>query len=244
MSNINKERLSEHEMRKIAQGVFDKSTLIALNELIRKDVLDELKSIVSTGKEANVYHGIKGSLEVAVKIYSIEASDFRKMDLYIKGDHRFTEARNRRQLVYNWARKEYNNLKRVAGEIKAPKPLAVEKNILVMEFIGRDGIPAPRLKDLPPEKPKPFLEDVLNSVKKMYSLGIVHGDLSEYNILNWDDQPYIIDYSMGVLLDHPMADELLRRDLRNVLNFFRKVGVVCQYCGTEGEAYRWVTEDA
>ncbi|MBN2251286.1 MAG: serine protein kinase RIO [Candidatus Altiarchaeota archaeon] len=215
---------SEYELRKISQGVFDKSSLTSLCRLASKGHLDELKGIISTGKEANVYYGIKGVREVAVKMYSIETSDFRAMDKYIRGDRRFTAWKNKRQLIYNWARKEYCNLKRVYGRIKCPEPIAFEKNIVVMGFIGCGGVPAPRMKDSPPEDPQKFLAGILKYMKTMYSEGFVHGDLSEYNVLNRDEEPCLIDFSMGVLHDHPLSDELLQRDVKNVLNYFRKLG--------------------
>ena len=90
MSNITDEHQTEYEMRKISGGVFDKSTLTSINELIRRGYLDELTGIISTGKEANVYHAILGEKELAVKLYLIDTSDFRRMDRYIKGDRRFS----------------------------------------------------------------------------------------------------------------------------------------------------------
>lgn len=215
---------TEYELRKISEGVFDKSTLMSLYKLVRKGHLDEMKGIISTGKESNVYHGLLGKKEIAIKIYSVETSDFKTMDLYVRGDHRFHGWRNRRQLIYTWAQKEFQNLSNIYRKIKCPVPIAVEKNILVMTFIGKNRIPAPKMKDLPPEDPERYLEKILKYIREMYSLGLIHGDLSEYNVLNWK-QPYLIDFSMGVLLDHPLAEELLQRDIRNILNYFRKFGV-------------------
>lgn len=215
---------SEYELRKISEGVFDKSTLMALYKLFRMGHMDELKGIISTGKESNVYHGLSGGNDVAVKIYSIETSDFKTMDKYIRGDHRFPGWRNRRQMIYIWAHKEFQNLARVYGKIKCPKPIAVEKNILVMSFMGENGVSAPRMKDLPPDNPEKYLKKILGYIREIYKLGLVHCDLSEYNILNWR-QPYLIDFSMGVLLDHPLAEEFLHRDVRNILTYFRKLGI-------------------
>lgn len=228
---------SEYELRKISQGVFDKSTLNALYSLSNKGVLDELIGIVSTGKEANVYWGKNGNKEIAVKIYCIGASDFRTMDKYIKGDRRFAKWKNKRQLVYMWAQKEYSNLLRLQDKISCPKPITVEKNILLMSFIGKGGVPAPKLKDLPPLEPKPFLEKTLEYIKTMYREGVIHGDLSEYNILNHDEKPVFIDLSAGVLLDHPGANEFLERDVKNIISYFRKLGVKDK---TEREALEWI----
>jgi RIO kinase 1 len=244
MSNETDKHQSEYEMRKISEGVFDKSTLISVNELIRRGFFDELSGIVSTGKEANVYHALRGEKEVAVKIYLIDTSDFRRMDRYIKGDRRFSGWRNKRQLVYNWAQKEFCNLSRVYGKIKCPEPICIEKNVLVMGFLGEGAVAAPKLKDMIPEDTEGFLEKVMLQVKEMYSCGIVHGDLSEYNILNWNEEPYIIDFSMGVMPEHPLAEELLERDVRNTLNFFRKLGIANYKGKIEHEIIEWVKEPA
>jgi len=215
---------TEFELRKISEGVFDKSTLMTLYRLSRKGCIDEIKSIVSTGKESNVYHGFLKGREIAIKIYRVETSDFKKMEQYISGDRRFSGWKNRRQLIYNWAKKEFKNLGRIYKKVKCPEPICVENNVLVMSFIGENGIPAPKLKDLPAENPEKFFKKITHYIRTMYHKGLVHGDLSEYNILNWDE-PVLIDFSMGVLLDHPLADELLKRDVTNVSNYFRKFGV-------------------
>lgn len=215
---------TEFELRKISEGVFDKSVLMTLYKLSRRGCLDEIKSIISTGKESNVYHGLLREKEIAIKIYSIETSDFKTMERYIRGDRRFSSWKNRRQLIFNWAKKEFDNLSRVYKTVRCPEPICVEKNVLVMGFVGEDGIPAPKLKDLPPENPEKFFNEIIHYIRSMYHKGLIHSDLSEYNILNWDE-PVLIDFSMGVLLDHPLADELLRRDITNVLNYFKKFGI-------------------
>ena len=224
MSSYEREKKqSEYELRKISQGVFDKSTLNSICDLINKGAIDELVGIVSTGKESNVYWGWREGKEIAVKIYCVDASDFRTMEKYIKGDRRFSKWKNKRQLINMWAQKEYSNLLRIQEKVVCPKPFAIEKNVLVMSFLGVKGVPAPKLKELPPLEPKPFFEKTLEGIKAMYKAGVIHGDLSEYNILNYNEEPAFIDLSAGVLLDHPGAGEFLERDVRNVLAYFRKL---------------------
>ena len=219
------------EERKITEGVFDRVTLKSLFKLFNKYNL-EITSIISRGKEACVYYGTidekdekTGKVterEVAVKIFSVDAADFRTMEKYIRGDPRFNVRKERRSLVYNWTQKEFKNLKKIyESSVKCPEPIAFHNNILIMEFIGNDGIPAPRLKDLPPGDPGEFFNKILNYIKRMYKAGIVHGDLSEYNILN-NSEPVIIDVAQAVLVSHPMAGELLERDIKNIIKYFKK----------------------
>ena len=97
-----------------------------------------------------------------------------------------------------------------------------------MEFLGRDGWPAPRLKDaaLSESKARELYRSVLVSVRKMYhQCKLVHGDLSEYNMLYHQGDAFIIDVSQSVEHDHPHALEFLRKDLHNITEFFRKLGV-------------------
>ena len=125
--------------RKISERIFDKSTLLTLEKLMHQGKISRIEGLVSTGKEANVFHGFLGKKEVAIKIYAVETSDFKNMDRYIRGDVRFPPWKNRRHLVYIWAKKEFHNLSKVHKLINCPKPIAFEKNVLVMGFLGEKG---------------------------------------------------------------------------------------------------------
>jgi len=208
----------------VSEGVFDDRTLYVLEQLLRKEKLQKLVGIISRGKEANVYYGKSGQGDVAVKIYSVDASDFRKMGDYIRGDPRFSIGHNRRDMIYTWARKEYANLKRVYDSIRCPKPIAFKDNVLVMEFIGDGGASAPKLRETVLDDPENYFKRVIGYIRELYGLGLVHGDLSEYNILDWGE-PVLIDFSTGVLRQHPRSGELLERDVKNVVRFFEKCGV-------------------
>jgi RIO kinase 1 len=147
---------------------------------------------------------------------------------YIEGDNRFKTVKNRkRDIVEVWAKKEFKNLEEAdkAG-VRVPKPIISRKNILIMEFIGENGVSAPTAKDVPPKNPKLWLSKVLNSIKALYQKeGLIHGDLSEYNILNFNEEPVFIDMGQGVLIDHPAAKELLMKDITNILKWFKRLKV-------------------
>ncbi|MBD3261466.1 MAG: serine protein kinase RIO [Candidatus Altiarchaeales archaeon] len=209
---------------KISQGVFDPQTLNSLYRLYRKGVFTDLVGLAAQGKEANLYWGRQGSREVAVKIYCVEATDFRNMRRYVDGDPRFPKVRDRRQLTYLWCRKEYSNLMRVSDYVRCPKPIDYRQNVLVMDFIGGEGVCALKLRDSELPDPGGDYQKIISYIKKMYELGLVHGDLSEYNIL-YQGEPVLIDFSQGVLREHPEAGRLLERDVINIAKFFRKKGV-------------------
>jgi len=227
---ISRKRIKGDEDKKVASEIFDKSTLQTLYKLANQGYLDVLNGAISTGKEANVLKGIKddGNI-VAVKIYRIATSDFKKMHYYIAGDPRFNvRSNNKRQLIQAWVNKEYRNLTRLreAG-VNVPEPIVALNNVLIMEFIGdASGKPALTVKNFPPRNPTDFYNGLVNQLYKFINdAKLVHGDLSAYNILNHDEQPVIIDVSQSVVRDHIIANELLERDIRNLSTEFSKLGV-------------------
>lgn len=135
-------------------------------------------------------------------------------------------------MVRVWAEKEMRNLKRlVAAGIRCPEPLEVRENVLVMTFVGdAEGWASPRLKDasLPAEACAGLYVELLTVVRTMYQkCRLVHADLSEYNILFHEGHLWIIDVSQSVEHDHPHAFDFLRNDLKNVEDFFGRLGVGC-----------------
>ncbi len=230
----NKKRIKSTEDRRVSSEVFDKQTLETLYKLAKSNYLDLLHGAISTGKEANVFRGITNHNDfVAVKIYRISTSDFKKMQYYIQGDPRFNiKTNNKRQIVHAWVNKEFRNLNRlIEVGIKVPNPLIAKNNILLMEFIGdSDGNPALPLKTNPPKNPKGMLDKIIEIMKAMYQeANLVHGDLSFYNILNHNEYPVVIDVSQSVVVDNPISTELLERDIQNILKNFQKYGIKKDY---------------
>jgi RIO kinase 1 len=206
---------------KIYKEVFDRSTLLALYNLMSQGYIDEVNGAVSTGKEANVFHGTdeKGR-EVAVKIYRIATAGFRTKWSYLASDPRYRHVtKNARKVVFMWAQREFSTLKSLYRKITIPEPIAVNKNVVIMEFLGEDGLSYPLLKDAGPANPEEDFKTVMNSVKTMYDEGLVHADLSEYNIMVYDTL-YFIDFAQAAVLEDPRAEEFLKRDVENVHRYF------------------------
>jgi RIO kinase 1 len=210
---------------KVASEVFDKSTLMTLYYLANKGFIDILNGVIKTGKEANVFFGEgRRGEELAVKIHRVTTGDYRAFLRYIEGDPRFRGIKkSRRRVIYTWVRKEYINLKRAReADVRVPKALAYRNNILIMEFIGENGVPAPMLKDWDMERPGDMLEEVLKQAERLYRKAhLIHADLSEYNILVHRGKPVIIDLSQAVVKEHPSGDRFLRRDVVNLVKFFK-----------------------
>ncbi len=221
-----KDEFLEKERGKIESEVFDRATLLALAKLMQKGVIGRMEYPVSTGKEANVFLATTPSGQsVAVKIYKIETTHFLRRKEYLLGDPRFKKFRGReRDLVFAFAQKEFKNLQvcEKAG-VHAPKPLHLEKNVIVMEFLGREGKAYPVMSDVGPAEGD--LESILEDMRKLYKAGLVHADLSEYNIMVWEGAPYLIDWGQGVTTGHKRAEEFLERDVRNILKYFAIFGL-------------------
>lgn len=233
-------RKKRSEDQSVVEGVFDTETQKTIYELYNRNILDEIGFVISTGKEANVYYAIGPEHDLAVKIYRIKTAETRFMWPYVIGDPRFKRIRRKtRDLIFAWAEKEFKNLNRAyAAKVRVPKPIAVRKNILVMEFIGTEGDPAPLLKNCTLSKPQKVFDTLLKYVQLLFQKAkLVHADLSEFNIL-YTDEPVLIDISQGVVLDHPNAREFLIRDLKNLLNYFSSFEIELP---SLDQAYEYVT---
>lgn len=230
-ARVDKQRMKDKgaEDRKTYEEVFDKQTLLALYGLISAGLIETVDFQISTGKEGNVFKATgKGSDLLAVKIYRIATATFHAISEYIMGDLRFKGiARNRRKMIFAWAQKEHKNLLRLREHgVRVPAALGCSKNVLVMEYIGDESAPAPMLKDVVIEQPEEFLEDMIEMMRRAYvNAGLVHADMSEYNILVHDGTGVFIDVGQAVTSDHANASEYLKRDVTNLLRYFSRLGV-------------------
>ncbi|MEM3437315.1 MAG: serine protein kinase RIO [Nitrososphaerales archaeon] len=211
----------------VVEEVFDKPTLLTLYYLMNSRVLRSLNGVVSSGKEARIYWGERddGS-SVAVKIYLTVTAEFKKRLPYIIGDPRFENVKHSSSnLIMIWAQKEYRNLLTAyEAKIPVPKPLAVRRNVLVMDFIGYDGKPAPLLNEV--EVRQSDYKKIIFLIDKLYnSANLVHADLSEYNIFKHGKRLILFDFGSAVDVRHPLSKEFLIRDINNVNRFFIKRGL-------------------
>ena len=210
-----------------------------LFKLLNNEFLLEIDGCLSTGKEANVYYARgQAGAEYAVKIFKTSILVFKDRDRYVSGEYRFRNGyckSNPRKMVKVWAEKEMRNLKRLqSAGIASPTPHLLKSHVLIMDFLGEHGWCAPRLKDVALTQ-QGFFEcylRIISDMRRMYHVcNLVHGDLSEYNILWHMQRPYIIDVSQSVEHSHPYSSEFLKKDVFNITDFFRKrcSGVLSNY---------------
>ncbi len=211
---------------KVYGNVFSEHSRRLLFKMASQGYFEELESQVSVGKEANVFTATtKDHDRIIAKIYRLENCNFNKMYDYLTADPRYlSTARNQRRIVFTWTQREFRNLMIAREVIKVPKPIAFKDNIILMEFIGNTD-PAPELKNHPPKDAEKFFKKIIDNMHKLYKKGLIHGDLSPFNILNHNEEPVFIDFSQGTMVDATDADELLKRDIHNISNYFKRHGV-------------------
>ncbi|UCD02282.1 MAG: serine protein kinase RIO [Promethearchaeota archaeon] len=223
-------QIDQTKKRATIESVFDERTVFNLNKIIVNGPLERVEGIISAGKEANIYlaYDLNGK-EVAIKIYKIDSNTSKWMRNYIIGDPRFKKIpRNVSKVIFLWASKEFKNLKRAYKVgLSVPRPIFIKNNILIMEYIGFESIPAPLLKDIKkPKEPTNLMNLILTFIKELYQKAkLVHGDLSEFNILYHNQSPVVIDISQAVSIHHPKAEVYLVRDIKNIFSYFEKLGV-------------------
>ena len=228
--------------RATVEQVLDPRTRTILQKMVKKEVVSEVYGVISTGKEANVYHALSQGedgkeLHRAIKVYKTSIMAFKDRSKYVIGEFRFQKGYNRnnsRAIVKLWAEKEMRNLKRIqAAGIACPEPIYLRHNVLAMSMIGdSDGVPAPKLQTVQLDgtntdaRWRSLYIELLVDMRIMYQkCRLVHGDLSSYNILYHEGKLVIIDVSQSVEHDHPQSLEFLRKDITNICKFFEQKSV-------------------
>ena len=227
--------------RKTEDMVLDNRTKVVLFKLLKRDILHEINGCISTGKEGNVYIGVRGAnapedwpQEFAIKIYKTCILKFKDRDRYVSGEMRFQHkagSRNSRKSVILWAEKEFRNLSRLNNSgIPSPRVLLVKANIIFMELITDDEnkFPAPCLRDanLTLDEYRNIYKQLCFYMREIYhKCNLVHADLSEYNILIKNKMPIIIDVGQAVEQDNMNATVFLRNDIAVITKYFKNKGV-------------------
>ena len=212
---------------KVLEAVFDKSTVMTLSRMINNHIISYVNGTVGAGKESQLYWAVDPfGNDLAVKIYLVTTSNFKKRYPYLIGDPRFNRIKSgTRSLVELWARKEFRNLSKAFNcEIPCPEPITAVKNILVMKFVGTGGVPSPTLVES--EVDYADYEKTITIISDLYKKAeLVHADLSEYNIFKTKKGPVVFDFGSAVDIRHPKTKQFLERDISNITKFFVKRGL-------------------
>lgn len=214
--------------RRVFDQVFDQRTLLAVYKLMQQGHIDTLDWPIARGKEAHVFHATTPNGEAAVKIFHTSNAVFKGLMQYIEGDPRFGGLRRRHhELVNIWVRKEHRNMMRMAKHgLQLPTPHALFRNVLVMDYIGTDEGPSPRLRDVDVPNPQSVYNKLLDWLRICWNdAELVHADFSEYNVLWHHGEPRVIDVGQSVTKQHPHADEFLVRDVTRLVEWAQRQGI-------------------
>ena len=210
----------------------------SLIPLLDLGVIEEVIRPVMSGKEAEVFLVISNGERCIAKVYKdAQNRSFKQRSQYIEGrktrNTRDQRARARRtkhgraEEEQAWRSTEADMLDRLGrAGVAVPRLYAFVEGVLVMELVaGPDGTPAPRLveADLTPGEAQDLFHRLLREIQRMLCAGVVHGDLSDFNILLTEDGPVIIDLPQAVDPAHNRnARSLLIRDVRNLTSFLSR----------------------
>ena len=194
---------------------------LAINALVKAGILEAFGKPLGVGKESDVYDALtpKGN-RIAIKFLRLGRTSFRST----RRTRGYVAQRRHISWLYQSrlaAEKEFKALKLVyLHHVAVPKPIRQNRHVVVMGMI--EGAELAEFSDI--QNPRQTLKEILSNVRKAYiKAGVVHADLSEFNIImkpNW--HILIIDWPQYVEKDHPSADRLLERDVRNIVHFFKR----------------------
>lgn len=189
---------------------------LALWSLVKRDVLEAFGSAVGVGKEADIYDALQpDETKVAVKFNRLGRISFTR----VRRVRSYKLERGWVDASRSAAQREFKVLQKIYPKVAVPQPIALDRHVLVTGLI--DGDELANVAKI--TEPEPVLDEILENVRKAHRLGVVHADLSEHNvIIRPRGEVLIIDWPQWVPISHPRAEELLKRDVYNVLKYFRR----------------------
>lgn len=194
---------------------FDAYDLLALDDLAKRNFVLSIGDKIGVGKESVIFEAL-GEIPLAIKFHRQGRTSFKHVRRV--RDHLKDLPRS------SWlhaaslaARHEFQVMSRLYPHVSVPRPVALSRHAIAMELLFGDQLNRVALSN-----PRDCLEIILEEVGKSYRLGVVHADLSEFNVIVSKESLKIIDWPQAVELKHPHAQELLERDVNNILRFFTR----------------------
>jgi RIO kinase 2 len=196
---------------------FDGYDILAIDAFVKRDTIEALGEVIGVGKESVVIAAM-GLRPVAIKFHREGRSSFKQVK------------RSRQHLVdietenFSWlyaamlaAKREYDALEKLFPAVNVPEPIDYNRHAVVMSVVA--GVEMAKASLIDPEW---YLDRTLEEVKNAYHIGVIHSDLSEYNVMVRDDGVTIFDWPQYVTVGNKTAEEMLARDVGNILNFFER----------------------
>ncbi|HTW39775.1 MAG TPA: RIO1 family regulatory kinase/ATPase [Thermoplasmata archaeon] len=185
-------------------------------------IATEVLRKIGSGKEADVFACVDGSIPVAVKVYRLYRTSHRGGGALKQESMGHQSGHEIEMLTLAWR-----------GGTRVPEPGRRVENMFSMELVGDGREPAPRMSDVEPHDPEQFRTRVLEQVRRLAESGVVHTDLSPFNVLYHHREPWIIDLGQAVRVDRlgmppwvrlQKAKDALGHGLRTFDRYFRRWG--------------------
>lgn len=197
------------------QIYFEAYDLLAINAFVKRDTLRAFNGVIGVGKESEVYSAV-GEEQVVVKFHREGRTSFKKV--------RRVREHLKEKEHFSWlyaarlaAQREYEALQKLYLEVSVPKPIDYNRHAIVMSVLQGSELAETKVLD-----PEWYLDEVIRQLGLAYDQGIVHGDMCEYNVYVSSEGVELIDWPQYVEVGREHADELLRRDVENILKYFHR----------------------
>lgn len=234
-----KERENAAILQDIQSCKMSDATRAIMDGLLVSFKIEKLNGVIGHGKESTILHATgrdhddNPGQEVAVKIFKSNSNmAFKTRDTYNKSkcpSYKFDKPKSKNDSLNKWAERGFKNLKLLRkANINCPDAISLKKHVLVMTFLGMDACPSPQLREanLDQLQMRRSYEQSIEIMERMYKdCNLIHGDLSEYNLIWHNEKLFVIDVSQSMFSSHPNANLFLYRDCKNILDFFRKAGL-------------------
>ena len=205
------------------QIYFEGYDALALNAFVKRKSISAIGDEIGVGKESVIFEAIRQPELAIGEPFPVIIKFHREGRTSFKQIKRVREHLGERE-HFSWiyasrlaAQREYEIMSKLYPQVSVPKPLDQNRHAIVMEIAKGSLLSKTKLVG-----PEWYLDEILKQVKITYSLGIIHADLSEYNIFVSEDGVQLIDWPQYITLDHPHADEVLERDVSNILTHFSR----------------------
>jgi RIO kinase 2 len=194
---------------------------LALNALVKRGIVEALGGPLGLGKESDVYDARgRRNTRIALKFHRLGRTSFRQT----RRTRGYVAERAHTSWVYQArmaATREFAAMKRASrARVPVPKPIGQNRHLVAMGMF--EGSELSKINTMP--EPPTTLRRILVKLRLLFcDAGLVHGDLSEYNVLMADSGQFVfIDWSQSVAVSEPGANELLARDVSNLVKFFAR----------------------
>jgi RIO kinase 2 len=190
---------------------------LALHTFAERDTIEGVGAPLGVGKESDVFE-VQSYKPLALKLHREGYTNFRE----VMRERDYTSENHHVSWLYTArkaAEREYERLEELYPDVAVPRPVDHNRHAIVMEKL--DGVELAKAS-LDPEQAAGVLDLVLREVQRAYAGGFVHADMSEYNVAVSESGVTVFDWPQAVPTDHDNAEELLERDVRNLVGYVRR----------------------